>query len=180
MSLFGILTFVRPGGENTANVALRRLGYTREEMTGHGLRSTASTLLDELGWPSDAIERQLSHGERDEVRGAYNFAKYLAIRRRMMQAWADHLDASERGARGCSNAVPKGELSFGLVRRTRASVRHDQGMDGLHSFPDTDHGACEHGDELACARVHHEAGAQATRFKNAYESDAGVIPARGC
>jgi integrase len=85
--------------ENTVNAALRRLGYTREEMTGHGFRSTASTLLNELGWSSDAIERQLSHGERDEVRGAYNFAEYLAVRRKMMQAWADHLDALERGAR---------------------------------------------------------------------------------
>jgi integrase len=94
-----IRTSARPMSENTVNAALRRLGYTREEMTGHGFRSTASTLLNELGWSSDAIERQLSHGERDEVRGAYNFAEYLAVRRKMMQAWADHLDALERGAR---------------------------------------------------------------------------------
>lgn len=94
-----VRTGSRPMSENTVNAALRRLGYTREEMTGHGFRSTASTLLNELGWPPDAIERQLSHGERDEVRGAYNFAEYLPVRKNMMQAWADHLDQLERGAR---------------------------------------------------------------------------------
>ncbi|WP_322062379.1 tyrosine-type recombinase/integrase [Paraburkholderia sp. J63] len=94
-----VRTASRPMSENTVNAALRRLGYTREEMTGHGFRSTASTLLNELGWHPDAIERQLSHGERDEVRGAYNFAEYLPVRKKMMQAWADHLDQLERGAR---------------------------------------------------------------------------------
>lgn len=102
-----IRTSARPMSENTVNAALRRLGYTREEMTGHGFRSTASTLLNELGWPSDAIERQLSHGERDEVRGAYNFAEYLPVRRTMMQAWADHLDTLERGARVVRTQFPK-------------------------------------------------------------------------
>ena len=94
-----VRTASRPMSENTVNAALRRLGYTREEMTGHGFRSTASTLLNELGWHPDAIERQLSHGERDEVRGAYNFAEYLPVRKKMMQAWADHLDHLEHGAR---------------------------------------------------------------------------------
>jgi integrase len=102
-----IRTSARPMSENTVNAALRRLGYTREEMTGHGFRSTASTLLNELGWPSDAIERQLSHGERDEVRGAYNFAEYLPVRRTMMQAWADHLETLERGARIVRTQFPK-------------------------------------------------------------------------
>lgn len=60
--------------------------------------STASTLFNEQGWPADAIERQLSHGERDEVRGAYNFAEYLPLRRKMMQAWADYLEALECNA----------------------------------------------------------------------------------
>ncbi|MBB2931272.1 tyrosine-type recombinase/integrase [Paraburkholderia silvatlantica] len=94
-----VRTSERPMSENTVNAALRRLGYTRGEMTGHGFRSTASTLLNELGWPGDAIERQLSHGERDEVRGAYNFAEYLPVRKKMMQAWADYLDTLEQGAR---------------------------------------------------------------------------------
>jgi len=102
-----IRTSARRMSENTVNAALRRLGYTREEMTGHGFRSTASTLLNELGWPSDVIERQLSHGERDEVRAAYNFAEYLAVRRKMMQAWAHHLDALERGARVVRTQFPR-------------------------------------------------------------------------
>ncbi|MEO5345241.1 MAG: tyrosine-type recombinase/integrase [Magnetococcus sp. YQC-9] len=78
--------------ENTVLAALRRLGYTKVEMTGHGFRSMASTLLNEQGWNRDAIERQLAHGERDKVRAAYNCAEHLPERRRMMQAWADYLD----------------------------------------------------------------------------------------
>jgi len=79
--------------ENTVNAALRRLGYAREDMTGHGFRSMASTLLNEQGWHKDAIERQLAHAERDGVRAAYNRAEHLPERRKMMQAWADYLDA---------------------------------------------------------------------------------------
>jgi integrase len=82
----------RPMSDNTVNAALRRLGYSREEMTGHGFRSMASTLLNEKGWNPDAIERQLAHSERDGVRAAYNYAEYLPERREMMQAWADYLD----------------------------------------------------------------------------------------
>ena len=62
----------------------------------------ASTLLNEQGWPRDAIERQLAHGERNEVRAAYNYAEYLPERRRMMQAWADFLE----GLRAGDNVVP--------------------------------------------------------------------------
>ena len=61
-------------------------------MTGHGFRSMASTLLNELGWNRDAIERQLAHGDRDSVRASYNFAGFLPERRKMVQAWADCLD----------------------------------------------------------------------------------------
>ena len=78
--------------ENAINAALRRMGYEQGTMTAHGFRTTASTLLNEMGWPADAIERQLAHAERDAVRGAYNRAEFLTDRRRMMQAWADHLD----------------------------------------------------------------------------------------
>lgn len=88
----GARTNGRSMSENTVNAALRRLGYSREEMTGHGFRSMASTLLNEQGWNRDAIERQLAHGERNSVRAAYNFAEHLPERRRMMQAWADYLD----------------------------------------------------------------------------------------
>jgi integrase len=81
----------RPMSENTVNAALRRMGYTSEDMTGHGFRSMASTLLNEQGWNRDAIERQLAHGERNAVRAAYNYAEHLPERRRMMQAWSDYL-----------------------------------------------------------------------------------------
>jgi integrase len=82
----------RPMSENTVTAALRRMGYSGDDMTGHGFRSMASTLLNEQGWNRDAIERQLAHGERDAVRAAYNYAQHLPERRKMMQAWADFLD----------------------------------------------------------------------------------------
>jgi integrase len=92
----------RPMSENAITAALRYMGYERGQMTAHGFRTLASTLLNERGWPPDAIERQLAHGERDEVRGAYNRAEYLAERRSMMQAWADQLD----GLRAGGNLIP--------------------------------------------------------------------------
>ena len=71
-----------PISENTFNAALRRLGYSKDEMTAHGFRSTASTLLNESGqWSPDAIERALAHGDRDKVRAAYNRAAHMAERR---------------------------------------------------------------------------------------------------
>jgi len=79
-----IRTNTRPMSENTVLGGLRRLGYTKEEMTGHGFRSMASTLLNEQGWHRDAIERQLAHAERDSVRAAYNYAEHLPERRKMM------------------------------------------------------------------------------------------------
>jgi len=82
----------RPMSDNTINAALRRLGYTSEEQTGHGFRSMASTLLNEQGFPPDVIELQLAHAERSKVRAAYNKAQRLPERRKMMQAWADYLD----------------------------------------------------------------------------------------
>jgi integrase len=81
----------RPMSENTVNAALRRLGYTKEEMTGHGFRSMASTLLNEQGYKFDVIERQLAHVEGNSVRAAYNYAEYLPERKKMMQKWADYL-----------------------------------------------------------------------------------------
>ena len=86
-----------PMSENTINAALRRLDYSSDEMTGHGFRSIASTLLNEAGWNRDAIERQLAHGEKDKVRAAYNAAEFLPLRRQMMQAWADYLDGLASG-----------------------------------------------------------------------------------
>ena len=92
----------RPMSENTLNAALRRLGYTTEQMTAHGFRAMASTLLNEQGWHPDLIELQLAHAERNKVRAAYNRATRLPERRKMMQAWADYLDALRAG----SNVVP--------------------------------------------------------------------------
>lgn len=95
----------KPISDNTLNAALRRLGYTTDEVTTHGFRSMASTLLNEQGWSRDAIERQLAHGERDEVRAAYNYAQYLPERRKMMQAWADYLDTLRQLASASSGKV---------------------------------------------------------------------------
>lgn len=93
-----VRTASRPMSENTLNAALRRLGYTKEQMTAHGFRAMASTRLNEMGWDADVIERQLAHAERNKVRAAYNRAQYLTERRRMMQAWADHLECLKAGA----------------------------------------------------------------------------------
>jgi integrase len=79
--------------ENTMLYALYRMGY-HSRATGHGFRSTASTVLNEHGFRPDVIERQLAHGERDKVRAAYNHAQYLSERREMMQWWADFLDTA--------------------------------------------------------------------------------------
>lgn len=76
--------------ENTMLYALYDMGY-HNKMTVHGFRSLASTILNEKGFNSDAIERQLSHAERDNVRRAYNHAQYLPERKIMMQWWADYI-----------------------------------------------------------------------------------------
>ena len=72
--------------------ALRRMGYVKGEMTVHGFRGMASTLLNEQGYRADVIEAQLAHGERNVVRKAYNHAQYLPERRKMMDEWANFLD----------------------------------------------------------------------------------------
>jgi integrase len=87
-----IRTTMRPMSENTILAALRRMGYAKDEMSGHGFRAMASTLLHEQGWQSDVIERQLAHAERNSIKAAYNHAQHLPERRKMMQAWADYLD----------------------------------------------------------------------------------------
>lgn len=82
----------KPMSNNTLLFALYRMGY-RGRMTGHGFRGVASTILHEQGWPHEHIELQLAHQERDDTSAAYNHALYLEPRAKMMQAWADHLDA---------------------------------------------------------------------------------------
>jgi len=94
-----LTTGARPMSENTINAALRRLGYSNDEMTGHGFRAMASTCLNELGWHPDVIELQLAHAERNKVRAAYNRAQRIPERRKMMQAWADYLDELRIGTK---------------------------------------------------------------------------------
>ncbi len=84
----------KPVSNNTMLFALYRLGY-KGKMTGHGFRAVASTILNETGFRSDVIERQLAHGERDDVRAAYNRAEYLPERKKMMQQWSDYIDSVE-------------------------------------------------------------------------------------
>lgn len=86
--------------ENTINAALRRLGYSQEEMTAHGFRAMAATLLNEMGiWNPDAIEKQLAHLDSSMVRRAYTRGEYWDERVRMMQHWSDYLDQLRDGAR---------------------------------------------------------------------------------
>jgi integrase len=84
----------RPMSENTVNQVFRRMGYAVGEITAHGLRTTASTLLNESGkWSPDAIERSLAHADKDAVRGTYNRGAYWEERVAMHQWWSDYLDA---------------------------------------------------------------------------------------
>ena len=88
----------RPMSENTINAALRRMGYGPDDMTAHGFRSTASTLLNESGlWHPDAIERALAHGDSNAIRGTYNRGNYWDERVRMAQWWSDYLDELRGG-----------------------------------------------------------------------------------
>ena len=82
----------KPISEGAMRNALRSIGYKSGEMTIHGFRHMASTLLNEQGYNRDWVERQLSHGDHDAIRATYNYAEYLPERRRMMQEWADYLD----------------------------------------------------------------------------------------
>jgi integrase len=96
----------RPMSENTLNAALRRLGYASDDVSAHGFRSTASTLLNEAldpktnrpMWSADAIERSLAHGHDDKVRGVYHRGQHWPERVAMMQWWSDQLDTMRDGA----------------------------------------------------------------------------------
>jgi integrase len=92
-------TRTRPMSENTINAGLRRLGFSGDEMTAHGFRAMASTLLNESGkWNPDAIERALAHGDEDRVRAAYHRGAHWKERVEMAQWWSDHLDQLRKGA----------------------------------------------------------------------------------
>lgn len=89
----------RPMSNNAVNAALRRMGYDKETMTGHGFRATARTILDEvLQQRPEYIEHQLAHAVRDPLGRAYNRTSHLAERKKMMQRWADYLDDLKKGA----------------------------------------------------------------------------------
>jgi len=81
--------------ENTLNGALKRMGY-QERLTGHGIRATMSTALNEIGYPKVWVDAQLSHVDPNKVSSTYNHAEYVEQRRRMMQDWADRLDLFEQ------------------------------------------------------------------------------------
>ncbi|HPY40162.1 MAG TPA: tyrosine-type recombinase/integrase [Thiolinea sp.] len=87
----------RPLSDNGVRVALRTMGYDNQMITPHGFRGMASSLLNQLGWNPDAIERQLAHKESNQIRAAYNRAEYLEERCEMLQAWADYLDSLRVG-----------------------------------------------------------------------------------
>ena len=90
----------RPMSENTVTGALRRMGFEAAEMTAHGLRAMASTLLDESGrWSPDAIERALAHKDADQVRAAYHRGAHWKERVAMAQWWSDHLDVLREGSK---------------------------------------------------------------------------------
>lgn len=98
----------RPMSENTINAALRRMGFAQDEMTGHGFRAMAATLLNEMGlWHPDAIERQLAHQDNNAVRRAYTRGEHWDERVRMMQHWSDHLEFLRDGAKVLKGAFRK-------------------------------------------------------------------------
>lgn len=96
----GLRTGERPISDNTVNAALRRMGYSNEEMTAHGFRATARTLMIERmpGISADVIEAQLAHGKSGPLGMAYDRAEFMDQRRKMMIEWADYLDKLRMGA----------------------------------------------------------------------------------
>ena len=98
-------SFDRPMSEAAVTAALRRMGYGRDEMTAHGFRAMASTLLNEKGFRHDVIEAQLAHAGYDKIRAIYNRAEYMAERCQLMQAWADYLDALASALPGLPRAA---------------------------------------------------------------------------
>ncbi|MDH0639055.1 integrase arm-type DNA-binding domain-containing protein [Pseudomonas sp. GD03860] len=102
--------------ENTVNVTIKKMGF-RNRLTGHGIRGTVSTILNELGYNKDWIEAQLSHTDPNAVRGTYNHAEYVEQRRGMMQDWADYLDHLAGG--GSCDEWPNPAYSFKPADRGR-------------------------------------------------------------
>ena len=138
----------RPMSDNTINAALRAMGYAADEMTAHGFRATARTILHErLGFSPDVIEAQLAHSVRDSLGRAYNRTEFIDQRRKMLQAWADYLDDFGRMSRaaGAKGRVWKpsraaatrcGALRSATIIRT--GVRAHDGFCGIRSMKKAD------------------------------------------
>lgn len=112
----------RPISENTLNQALRRLGFGSTEVTPHGLRATASTLLNECGlWSADAIERALAHRDRNAIRGTYHRGQHWDERVAMAQWWSDYLDMLRGNLSACAPELPQnGSSMLSDANRRRA------------------------------------------------------------
>ena len=108
----------KPLSDGTLNSALARLGY-KGVATAHGFRTLFSTCANEAGWNSDVIEKQLSHEERDDVRGAYNRAQWLSERIKLMQWWANHLQS----LRAASTPSPGSQIKSARLPRGRVGPR---------------------------------------------------------
>ena len=105
---------LKPMCENAINGALRRMGYGPDDMTAHGFRSTASSLLNESGkWSADAIERALSHADGNQVRAAYHRGAHWPERIEMAQWWSDHLNTLKKGAQVLAFSRPSAEQFAG-------------------------------------------------------------------
>ena len=100
-----IRSIKRPLSENAMNCALRRMGYGKHEMTSHGFRATASTILNERGFNPDVIEAALGHQDKNAIRRVYNRATYLLERTKLMQEWADLLDTFRQQSATKRNAA---------------------------------------------------------------------------
>jgi hypothetical protein len=111
--------------ENTLNGALRRMGYA-DQLTGHGMRATISTALNEIGYPKVWVDAQLSHADPDKVSAAYNHAEYVEQRRTMMQDWANRLDLWGQGQpKAASSPLTirlEGAASLPLLEHANASA----------------------------------------------------------
>jgi integrase len=103
---------------NTILAALKRMGF-KGKMTGHGFRGIASTILHEQGYNHEHIEIQLHHGPENDVSAAYNHAKYLEPRTKMMQEWADYLDNTLKGAKATPFSAKKESKS--RAKRSQAA-----------------------------------------------------------
>ena len=106
------LTGERPMSENTIRTALRRMGYTNDDMTPHGFRAMARTILvEQLNVHPDVIEAQLAHGKSGPLGSAYDRAEFIAQRRRMMDDWANYLDHLREGGTGLPSRGSKRKRS---------------------------------------------------------------------